>query len=295
MQPITDRYVLCPFQIQMCDMQGGIGLGTAFFYEADGKNFVITNWHNVTGKNPRTGQPLHKERTPLFMRAKWPTLAPEQDGEMSAYYFRAQGIEIEDDQGPLWFEHPNFGSLCDVVAIPLDRPEACEQVPYVHAAANKIDETDIPMDPGLKALIIGFPAGMSTGPGLPLMKTGFLSSMPGYDVHLEAEFSEIGGMKEGISLPILLMDVHTIPGMSGSPVFGEYSGLWSPSKGEGLSSDTKIGTSRKFLGCHSSRLWNQEERAGLGICYPDDVILEICRSKHKGKRFPQTFEDTGFT
>jgi hypothetical protein len=295
-KPIGDKHVLCPFQIQMCDLQGGIGLGTAFFYEADGENFIITNWHNVAGKDPFTGEHIHEEgRTPTFMRAKWPVMRSEQDGLKYARW-EAQNIEIEDSRGPLWFEHPEFGSLCDVVAIQSDRPGNWPAP--AHIAANKIDETSIPTDPGLKIIVIGFPHGMSTGPGLPLMKTGALSSMPGYNVNLRGEFSNIGGMKGGISLPILLTDVHTVPGMSGSPIFGEYSGLWDPlnlARGGEMTDSTWIGTSRKFLGCHSSRLWDQEERAGLGICYPENVILDICRSKHKGNRFPQRIDDTGFT
>ena len=295
-KPVGDMHVLCPFQVQMCDLRGGIGLGTAFFYEADGENFIITNWHNVAGKNAFTGGHIHKEgRTPTFMRAKWPVMRSEQDGTKRTY-LQAQRIDIEGDQGPLWFEHPEFGSLCDVVAIRADRP--VNWPPLTHMAANKIDETSIPIDPGLKIIVIGFPHGMSTGPGFPLMKTGAVSSMPGYNVNLGGEFSDVGGMKGGISLPVLLTDVHTVPGMSGSPIFGEYSGLWDPlnlALGGEVTDSTQIGTSRLFLGCHSSRLWGQEERAGLGICYPEDVILEICRSKSRGKRFPRNIDDTGFT
>ena len=292
-QPVDDKHVLCPFQIQMCDLQGGIGLGTALFYEADGENFIITNWHNVTGKDPFTGQQIHQEgRTPTFIRAKWLVITVEQDG-ISRGRFAAQKIEIEDGRGPLWFEHPGFGSLCDVVAIPSVRPANWSS--SVHVAANKIDEMAIHIDPGLKIIVVGFPHGMSTGPGLPLMKTGALSSMPGYNVNIGGEFSDVGGMKGGVSLPLWLTDVHTVPGMSGSPIFGEYSGMWSPSRQALPSDDAVIGTSRMFLGCHSSRLWGQEERAGLGICYPDDVILEICRSKHKGSRFLPNIDDIGFT
>ena len=295
-KPINDKHVLCPFQIQMCDFRGGISLGTAFFYEADGENFIITNWHNVTGKDPFAGQQIHREgRTPTFMKAKWPVITIEQDGTEMAH-FAAQGIEIENDRGPLWFEHPEFGSLCDVVAIPSVRP--ADWPSHVHAAANRIDETPIHVDPGLKIIVIGFPHGMSTGPGLPLMKTGALSSMPGYNVNMGGEFSDVGGMKGGVSLPLWLTDVHTVPGMSGSPIFGEYSGMWDPlglARDGKITPSTLIGSARLFLGCHSSRLWHDEERAGLGICYPEDVILRICQSKHRGSRFHRHVDDTGFT
>lgn len=294
-QPLNDKYILCPFQIQMCDQQGGIGLGTAFFYERQGETFVITNWHNITGKHPFTGKPLHPERTPLYIRAKLPVVSEGPDLDNRKWvYLAAQRIEIEDKNGPSWFEHERLGSLCDCVAIPFKRPAAWPLA--AHVPANKIAEKNIPIEPGLKVVVIGFPQGMSTGPGLPLTKTGFVSSMPGYDVKLGSEFSDVGGMKGGISLPAMFLDVHTIPGMSGSPVFGEYSGVWNPSDlaASLLADDAIIGTSRQFLGCHSSRLWEHEERSGLGICIQGNEIEEICQTKHKGSRFPKAFGETGF-
>ena len=294
-QILQDNHVACPFQIQMCDHQGGISLGTAFLYEHEDETFIITNWHNVTGKHSLTGQPLHSECSPLHILAKWPVVddsAVHPKGTKVAH-FAAQRLEIENDDGPLWFEHPEYGSVCDAVAIPFQRP--AEWPAVAHKAANKIDETPIPLEPGVKVLIIGFPQGMSTGPGLPVFKTGFLSSMPGYDVRLGGEFSDIGGMKHGTQVPSMLLDVHTIPGMSGSPVFGEYTGYWNPDdlSGDRLTDSSIFGTSRIFLGCHSSRVAKLEGRSGLGLCHQKNAIEEICRTKHRGQRFPRS--DIGFT
>ena len=292
-QVLDNRYVACPFQIQMCDLQGGIGLGTAFFYECEGETFFITNWHNVVGKDPLTGAQLDPERSPLYIQAKWPVVDESTSHVEGAkvMHFEAQKIEIEADTGPLWFEHPELGSACDVVAIPFQKPTDWPK--SVHNAANKIDETPIPIEPGLKVIVIGFPEGMSTGPGLPVIKTGFLSSMPGYDVRLGGTFSDIGGMKHGTTVPAMLLDVHTIPGMSGSPVFGEYTGFWNPDDlSDNRPTDSSIfGTSRIFLGCHSSRVANLEGRSGLSLCHQKNAIEEICLTKHKGQRFPR--KDSG--
>ena len=291
-EPLTDKYILCPFQIEMCDRQGGISLGTAFFYQTQNETFVITNWHNVTGKHPMTGEPLNDEgRIPLYIQAKWPVV----DWDKNRTVFTPQRIEIEDQGRPTWFDHSTLGSLCDVVAIPAKRPDHWPS--RFHIPANEINKTPIPIEPGLKVVVIGFPEGMSIGPGLPLIKTGFLSSTPGYEVRLGGKFSEVGGMKEGIPLPAMFLDVHTLPGMSGSPVFGEYSGFWDPNNlNENKPSRSSIiGTGRKFLGCHSSRIGKREERAGLGICYQANVIEEICHTRHTGRPFPRDFEYTGFT
>ena len=211
------------------------------------------------------------------------------DQHREMWHVAAQTIQIEDDTEPLWYEHPALGSLCDVVAIPLERPADWPEI--IHMPANRIDQDSIPVAPGLKVMVVGFPRGMSTGPGLPLMKTGFLSSMPGYEIRLDAEFSDVGAMRGGYSIgKAMFLDVHTVEGMSGSPVFGEYSGIWNPNDPFSttlMQPSDQIGTGRMFLGCHSSRLWRQDERDGLGICYPSSMIDEICNTKQTGSRFPQ--------
>ena len=290
MQPRIDRYLYCPFQIQMCDLQGGMGLGTAFLYEYQDETFIITNWHNMTGKHPVTGESLDSMRIPLFIKAKWIRYDPHRQMWHLALTSHTT-IQIEDDAGwTLWYEHPTLGSFCDVVAIPFERPADWPEIMQI--PANRIDQGSIPVVPGLKVMVVGYPRGMSTGPGLPLMKTGFLSSMPGYEIRLNAEFSDVGGMKGGYSIgKAMFLDVHTVEGMSGAPVFGEHSGIWNPNdpfSTTPMQPSDQIGTGRMFLGCHSSRLWRQDERGGLGICYPSSMIDEICNAKQKGSRFPQS-------
>jgi hypothetical protein len=35
-----------------------LSLGTGFFYELSGSYYLITNWHNVSGRHPQTFKPL---------------------------------------------------------------------------------------------------------------------------------------------------------------------------------------------------------------------------------------------
>ncbi len=271
----------------MLDLQGVISLGTAFFYEHEGENFIITNWHNVVGKHPHTGKALHDQRSPIQLAAKWPAMEGIEDlGEgLVRTHLRAQPISIEDEGQPLWFEHPELGSVCDVVAIPFPKPDNWPRL--THKAANKIEEGSIPIRPGTTVAVIGFPQSLSTGPGLPLFKTGCLSSIPGFEIRLGGEFSLVGGMKGGIRIPAMLLDVHTIPGMSGSPVFAEYSGWWDPDdpSSNDITVSSVLGVGRMFLGCYSSRVPRLEERSGLGLCFGDDLIKEICQARFPGHRF----------
>ena len=289
---MNDPYVACPFQIQMCDLQGGFGLATAFFYETGGDIFIITNWHNVVGKDPLTGEELNPYRSPLHLMAKWPVATREASLGEGGYsvHFEARRIELEDGSGrPLWFEHPALGSACDVVAIPFDRP--AEWPSNIHRAANRIDESSIPVEAGLKAIVIGFPQGLSVGPGFPILKSGSVASHPGFDVRLGGQFAHVGGLQGGTELPAIALDVHTVPGMSGSPVFGEYAGTWHPSGA--MAGDSVIGgVGRAFLGCHSQRVGELEERSGLALCFGRDAIEQTCRGKHVGQRFPR--QDIGY-
>lgn len=114
---LQDSYIACPFQVQMCDEQGGISLGTAFFYEFQRRTFLVTNWHNITGKHPLSGESLDSKRSPIFLNAKLP-------------------VRNEDAESPV-------GTTAYYLA--------------AHKPANKIDPTPIPIEPGLKVVVIGFP------------------------------------------------------------------------------------------------------------------------------------------
>ena len=55
---IRSIYSQCPFELQMHDAQGVISTGSAFFFGIDDEWFLITNWHNVSGKHFLTKKPL---------------------------------------------------------------------------------------------------------------------------------------------------------------------------------------------------------------------------------------------
>ena len=74
----------------------------------------------------------------LYIRAKWPVVdesASHIEGA-KVMHFETERIEIEADIGPLWLEHPEVGSVCDVVAIPFQKPTNWPK--SVHKAANKM-------------------------------------------------------------------------------------------------------------------------------------------------------------
>ena len=277
----------CPFQILQCDSEGLIGAGTGFFYEHDGQCLLITNWHVITGRDPSQGTVLHrKARTPEHLQVKFVTIAP--DGVHASPV--AQRVEIHDADGPQWYEHPDLGSGCDVVALPFERPTNCP--PHFHKPANRLSPERVPVEPGGTAFVVGFPLALSVGPGFPLLKSGYIASEPNYGVRVGGQLSPVGGLAGAPDLPAFFLDSQTRQGMSGSPVFTAYTGIWNPldpyappdeSGNFHITANTSFGQGREFVGCYSGRVGASEHEAALGLCWRVDAIEAICSAKRRGQ------------
>ena len=79
---IRNAHSRCPFEIQMYDDHGHISSGTAFFYEIEDDWYLITNWHNISGKHFLTHEPLSPERrlpTRLVSKLATHTIGTEED------------------------------------------------------------------------------------------------------------------------------------------------------------------------------------------------------------------------
>ena len=121
-QGVRSTYSQCPFQIQMCDGNGVIGTGTGFLFELDDEWFLVTNWHNFSGRHAFNKQPLLSDaHFPEYVNVKLATYLPGN----TSFTTVAHRVEIYDDGKPRWFEHPDMDSYCDVVALPLSRPQGC--------------------------------------------------------------------------------------------------------------------------------------------------------------------------
>jgi hypothetical protein len=57
---ISDHLTNVPIHITCRFNEQDIGIGTAFFYTAGDKHYLITNWHNVSGRRPLDKQPTSK-------------------------------------------------------------------------------------------------------------------------------------------------------------------------------------------------------------------------------------------
>lgn len=158
----------------MYDHAGICSTGTGFFYEYASEWYIITNWHNFSGKDFLHKSPLTPGRLPTYVEIHISTYIDEYLYVKSAKFTTMSlRVEIYKDYEPIWFEHPELGSMCDVVALPFKRPENCPA--YMHNAANLISKTKIPVQPGCNCFVIGFPRSISVGFGLPLWKSGYIA------------------------------------------------------------------------------------------------------------------------
>ena len=288
---IRSTYSQCPFELHMHDEQGMISTGSAFFFGIDDEWFLITNWHNVSGKHFLTKKPLSK-RVPTHLVAKLSSY--EVGTGKGSFGVAPHDIPIYgQDREPLWFEHPKLGSRCDVIALPKPRPSSCPE--FMHNSANRISSVRIPVEPGCTVFIIGFPRSISVGFGLPVWKSGYIASEPHYGVTIDGETWPFGGLQGGIELPAFFIDSLTREGMSGFPVFARFQGSWDQTnpyhpidpeepgfwKRNNVAIFGSEGT--EFVGCYSGRIMPKEEGAALGLCWRKDVIEEICRGRKRAE------------
>ncbi|MDE0507769.1 MAG: trypsin-like peptidase domain-containing protein [Gammaproteobacteria bacterium] len=303
----TNKYSQSPFQILVCNVDGyTLSSATAFYFETDGKWFLITNWHVVSGRNFLTGEALVGGGEPLSLNLKLATYV-EDDCEDGEWMVAPHSMALFEGENPVWLEHPSLERWCDVVAIPTERPDICPR--SMHNAVNLIDTSpisNIPIKPGGDVFIIGFPQSISVGFGLPLWKSGYIASEPHYDIVVDGEVWEYGGMKSGTRLPAFFVDAQTRKGMSGAPVFARYIGVWDTrdpythtnanalvadlieQPAEFFESDDAdklaIAAGVRFVGCYSGRIvGDNAAEAGLGLCWREEVIEMICRQGKPGK------------
>lgn len=238
-----------------------LSLGTGFFYEKDSQFFLITNWHNMTGRDPGTGQPLSKhggvpDRVKLALSREG---NPLQWTEVEFPLYQDAGT-TEHPQQPLWLEHPTHRNKVDVVVMPITIPKGAAAY-----SAHRLSETpEMRISVASDVFVLGYPKGISGGGAFPIWKRASIASEP--DIDLDG-------------LPKLLIDTATREGMSGSPVVAMSPGGYVTESG-GLALGVR---GARFIGIYSGRLGKDEMQAQLGIVWKTAIIDEIIDGREIGK------------
>jgi len=175
-----------------------LGNATGFVIKSKTRNYLITNWHVVTNKDPRTRDWIkdHPKISPNRIEIVHNS---KNLGEYKSVY-----ESLVDKSGKAKFvEFPlRRGSreMIDVAAIPLS--DTTEITIYPVKYTDELDS--LVLQPTDRLFVLGFPKGLRSAPFMPIWKSGLIASEPDID-------------QEG--KPIVWLDIEAFPGMSGSPVY----------------------------------------------------------------------------
>jgi hypothetical protein len=247
--PTIDLYSVSAVPIELFFEATLLGVATAFIWAEGAAHFLITNWHNVSGKDPFTGKHISTSLAePNSVRVwfnpkerlghKAPTVLPLLDATGQS----------------LWWEHPEHGEKVDVVALPLGPQVGAEIYPI-----NQLEAAPLQLQIGMDVFVIGYPLGVAP---LPVWKRGSIATEP------------------EVLVPNLYMLVDTAsrPGMSGSPVIRRS---WATHMMEIGPMKSGVEVMTRFVGVYSGRLTSTDPLdAQLGLCWPAKYVTEIIAGRH---------------
>lgn len=232
-----------------------LSTATGFRVNKNGKNFLITNWHVVSGRHLITHECLSKTAAvpnKLVLNYRVQT----QNGN---YKWKEKIINLYDDnENHLWIEHPEFGSNVDVVAIKLEN--------YCDFEESFDIDSNYELFVTEQVFILGFPYGFTVNtPSEPyaIWTGGTIASDP----ELELTINEK-------KLPVFLIDSKTREGQSGSPViYYSENGInrcEDEELGRGIS--LSIRPFKKEIGIYSGRI---NKDSDLGYVWKWEIIRDI--------------------
>ena len=223
---------------------------TGFFWRHDSQLFLVTNRHNVTGRNTETGKCIDKT---LAVPNQIVGSAICRGGYRGNKSPIREEISIKWELGKesKWLQHPKL-NLVDVVMWPLNSSKNQILVPI-----NENSQGNFILEVSNEVFLLGYPLGIDVE-GTPIWKRGTLASEPEMDVD---------------GLPKLLVDTASNKGMSGSPVINKrYIGR-PPLVFRGTDPHVQL------VGVYSGRTQrNGNLDAQLGDVWKASVLEEIVKS-----------------
>ncbi|WP_298554597.1 serine protease [uncultured Algibacter sp.] len=178
--------------------KGNIKLGSAtgFVIKSKTKNYLVTNYHVLTNKNPKNGEWLDSKKP----------FSPDNikimhNANILGNYVVCSEKLFDKTGKKLWHENKIGKEMVDVVELPLTDTIRAKIYP-VNYKTSSYDNVVITVTE--RIFILGFPLGIKSAPFFPIWKSGLIASEPATDQE---------------NKPIIWVDAITYPGMSGSPVY----------------------------------------------------------------------------
>jgi hypothetical protein len=182
--------------------------GSGFFWNLNGRTFLISNWHNFSGRDPQTEKALsdHGGVPDRVMFTSYKRLSEtDADGLFQMVPVRTTVPLYDSDlSGPRWLHHPKFGRKVDIAAIDVSKVVTELEIRHVNFI-----EGDAVLEPftSQDVFIVGYPLGLITGAPGSIWKRGTIATDPTFDPD---------------DLPKMYVDSATRTGMSGSVVVARH-------------------------------------------------------------------------
>jgi hypothetical protein len=224
-----------------------LGTGTGFVAVAPKGPVLVTNWHNVTGRNPQTKKPL----SPTGAVPDEIRIIHNRKDKLGEWLVRSERLYV--DGKPNWYEHSTLGDKADVVALLLTALDDVHLHPHQLTGGPQL--AVLPAEP---ISVVGFPFGLQAGGSLAVWATGFVASEPAIDFN---------------GLPLFLIDCRTRPGQSGSAVIAHRNG--GAVAMEDGSTSIFAGPVTRFLGVYSGRINDQSD---IGLVWKATAVAQLVAS-----------------
>ena len=219
----------------------------------DGRWWLITNWHVVAGRDPRTGRPLSQGGVPDRLR-----ILHNLEASLGRWTWRIEFL-YDRDGTPRWLEHPEHGRAFDVVALELTDTRTVDFYPYDLEAMALPGGAELAAGRVAQRLsIVGFPFGLAGGGAFAIWSQGTVATEAMIDFE---------------DKPCFLIDSRTRPGQSGSPViFYADGGTVRTTDGGEVPIAAPV---ELLLGVYSGRI---NEQSDLGFVWRRVGIQEVVES-----------------
>jgi hypothetical protein len=247
--PEIDEFSLTTVPIEARFNQTPLWTGTAFTWQHQDSHFLITNWHNVSGRDPNTEKHLSDTAAEPNILCGFFNSKNKNVGDKHCIE-----IQIRKEVNEVtWYVHPVLKRKVDVVAIPLIGDTSA----ITFYPINRMGSADLVAKIGMDVFVLGYPFGPGKT-GLPVWKRGSLASEP----DLVPDVNNY-----------LLVDTASRPGMSGSPVILRSFGTHVT---QGNNLFMSPGPANKLIGVYSGRLHTQDPLdAQIGMVWPAIYIQQI--------------------
>lgn len=214
------------------------------------KHYLVTNWHVLAGRRSDDHTIMDKVGSATPDKV---TIHHNVQGVIGSWKPVVEALRDEDDR-PLWLEHPAFGSQVDVGVLPLTRLDG------VNVAHHDLNEgSDIVVEVTTDVSVVGFPFGVRHAGGFGIWTRGTIAT------EFEVDFD---------GMPCFLIDARTREGQSGSPVL--YWDIRNQTRRNGDSFHITQGAQARFLGIYSGRIRDDSD---LGRVWRPSAILQVINGR----------------